>query len=508
MFLTKHILQNSTFRQFLLKNAPYRYLENITRTRIIKKVRSVIPTIPAYCEYLHKHKISTDPVNLKNLAIEDLPLTNKSEYIQKYPLKDICANGTIEDKYCLESSSGYSGEEQYWARNTYEDESFTRYLEVSSKQYLQIDKKSTLLIVCWALGTWVTGEKFAHAARVVACNSNYKLTVITPGNNFPTVINILNKFQGMFDQIVIAGYPFFIKSLLLKGPEIGIDWSQARYHIIIGGEGFPEDLRDFFAKQLHSPVNTFGQSMIASAYGSADTGIGVGHETPFSILIRRLAKKDARLSESLFGTSVHNLPVVFQFNPLNYLIENVDGEIIITAPFNGVPLIRYNLHDSGGVIPYDQINTILEEHGYNPKKELAELGHSPQDLWKLPILYVFGRSDGTIIYNGANIFLENIKEALALPEIVHSNTGRFTLSRILLENFEPKIKIVIELSQGVEVTEQLKTMYEVAVISTLARVNKEYRDQLEKLHDKATPLIEFIHPSIHPEQDTIKHKYI
>ena len=77
-----------------------------------------------------------------------------------------------------------------------------------------------------------------------------------------------------------------------------------------------------------------------------------------------------------------------------------------------------------------------------------------------------------------------------------------------LENFEPKIKIIIELSQGVQVTEQLKTMYEVGIISTLSKVNKEFKDQLNKIHEKAIPLVEFTMPSSSTPPQDIKHRYL
>jgi len=506
MYTSGSILRGYHVKKLFARYANSKITDILSTKRIGAQLKRVIPSIPAYCDFLSQHGMN--PHSIQSLELTQLPITHKSNYIQKYPLAALCTNGTLEDKYGLETSSGYSGEEQYWARNDYEQRTFTQYLEACTQKFLNIDSKSTLLIVCWALGTWVTGESFAHAARLIACKPHNKLTVITPGNNFNTVVNILRKFYGLYDQTVIAGYPFFIKNLLLKGKELGIDWGRSLYHIIAGGEGFPEDMRDFFAQQLNSPINTKGKSLITSAYGSADTGIGVGHETPLSILVRRLAKSDPRLASTLFGTSAHNLPMLFQYNPLNYYIENVDDEVIVTAPFNGIPLIRYNLHDNGGIIRFDDLQTILRERGHDIKAQLKNLGYDSSDLWRLPLLYIFGRSDGTITYNGANIYLENIKEAMALPEIVHTNTGQFTLSRILVENFEPKIKIVVELSHGVEISEQLHTKYEVAVISTLSRVNKEYRDQLDKLHEKATPLIEFTYPAKPPTEAQIKHKYL
>jgi hypothetical protein len=74
-------------------------------------------------------------------------------------------------------------------------------LEAVFRQYYQVDKKPTLVIVALMLGVWVCGEKVSWILRQMAMNNNYPLTIITPGSNAEEIIEIV----GRFSEIIISG---------------------------------------------------------------------------------------------------------------------------------------------------------------------------------------------------------------------------------------------------------------------------------------------------------------
>ena len=84
-----------------------------------------------------------------------------------------------------------------------------------------------------------------------------------------------------------------------------------------------------------------------------------------SISLRRLARTNDRLRERLLRFP-GALPMLFQFNPADFLIETSDnGELIISICRPGYlsPKIRYNIHDRGHVMQMTEIRSILKDCG-------------------------------------------------------------------------------------------------------------------------------------------------
>jgi phenylacetate-CoA ligase len=60
---------------------------------------------------------------------------------------------------------------------------------------------------------------------------------------------------------------------------------------------------------------------------------------------------------------------------------------------NGIPLIRYDIADEGGVLTRDEVLELCARHGIVPEPE-------PD----LPFVYVLGRSLFTVSFFGANVY--------------------------------------------------------------------------------------------------------
>jgi phenylacetate-CoA ligase len=109
--------------------------------------------------------------------------------------------------------------------------------------------------------------------------------------------------------------------------------------------------------------------------------------------------------------------MLFQYNPLDYYIEtDQNRELIVTINRLTVlsPRIRYNIHDLGGTVSFEQMLHHLGAHGLDPLGACRQPG---RPVFRLPFLYLFGRSDQTISYMGANIYPEDVEQALfSVPE--------------------------------------------------------------------------------------------
>jgi phenylacetate-CoA ligase len=459
----------------------------------LRTARLASKKVPAYKSYLTNSKMNG--AEIKNQEdFERLPLTDKANYFQYFPLEDVCQNGTLEDKYLIDGSSGYGGERSYWPRLTREDDNYPLFMELTYRQFFKIHKRSTLMIVTLGLGVWIAGEKVSWASRQIAMKGKYKMTVMSPGMQPDEVLDIVKKLGHFYDQVVIIGYPLSVSRIIDQGDKSGIDWPALNVKLGLGGEGFTEGWREQMSQQIGLRKDDL--IGIGSAYAAAELGMAVGRETPLSVLFRKLAYEDKALAEDLFG-QWNPLPSFCQYNPSSFYIEEINGELIFTAN-NAVPVIRYNIHDRGGVIPYNKVLDIISDHDYKPIQMLASYGYKKTDIWHMPFFYVWGRSGtaGSLSIFGLIIYSESIKVALEQPHIANKNTGNFKMESVPDDNHNPVLQIKIELALGVNPSREIENEMVTSITETLEKQNNEYVDLRHAMKDKVLP-----HVLLYPYQD-------
>jgi phenylacetate-CoA ligase len=81
----------------------------------------------------------------------------------------------------------------------------------------------TLGVVCFALGSWVGGLYTTFACRHIA-SKGYPLTLVTPGNNKAEILRAVRTLGPHFRQIVLFGYPPFLKDVIDAGVADGLAW--------------------------------------------------------------------------------------------------------------------------------------------------------------------------------------------------------------------------------------------------------------------------------------------
>lgn len=346
-------------------------------------------TVPAYHSFLRAAGWKDDP-RLDSLErARRFPTMDKASYIDVFSPAERCVGGKIPlHGTSIDESSGSSGIPYNWMRGRRELLHMHRMMSQFAR-YLGVDKVVT--INAFSMGAWATGVNTGEALRA---NGIVKST----GPDIGKILHTLH-YMGPTYHYVITGYPPFLKHLIDEGTARGFPWSSYWMTGIVGGEAMTESLRTYL-------LCTFDQ--VYSAYGASDLEMGVGGETPFSVWVRRRAAEDPALAVALFGR-VDRLPMVFQYNPLDHYLEVTDdGELLATINRRSVlsPRIRYNVHDTGGIMDFESMCALLRSHGYDP----AESGD--RSLLTLPILYLFGRSEGTLSYMGANVYPEDIEAAL------------------------------------------------------------------------------------------------
>jgi hypothetical protein len=114
------------------------------------------------------------------------------------------------------------------------------------------------------------------------------VTVATPGNNVDEILRVVDELGPRFDQVVLAGYPPFVKNVVDSGRSRGVDWPALSIRLLLAGEVFSEEWRTLVGERagMRRP-----ESDSVSLYGTADAGV-LGTETPLSVHIRRFLAAD------------------------------------------------------------------------------------------------------------------------------------------------------------------------------------------------------------------------
>jgi phenylacetate-CoA ligase len=429
----------------------------------LKLFSNVAVTVPAYKTFLSQNGIN--PANIQTESdFQTLPPLTKQNYLQKYSLPDLCRYGQIETSDMIAASSGSTGKPTYWCRFFADELEITTRFEQIFHDSFFADTRRALAVICFTLGTWVGGMFTANCCRYLAIKG-YPITVITPGNNKEEILRVVSELGANFEQVVLLGYPPFLKDVIDTGIARGIEWRQYNIKLVTAGEVFSEEWRSLVAERIGSQNPCYD---FASLYGTADAGI-LGNETPLSICIRRFLAETPEAARALFGES--RLPTLVQYDPISRFFEVEDGALLFSGN-NGIPLIRYNILDNGGIITYDAMLEFLSEWGFNVAQ--ASSLSNERGIRNLPFVYVFGRSNFTVSYFGANIYPENVTVGLEVPEIREWVTGKFVLQVIEDSDKNRHLTVTVELAPNIEASVDKKQAITTSILTQLRRLNSEF----------------------------------
>ncbi|MFD4206936.1 phenylacetate--CoA ligase family protein [Micromonospora tulbaghiae] len=360
--------------------------------------------VPAYQAFLRAR-----PDGLRR-RLRDFPETDKRGYVMAYDTSARCRDGRLPERgVVVDESAGSSGRPFNWPRGERELRAVHR--DIAGYTGLAFPMRRPFVINAYSMGAWATGTTTGAAMARIA-------TVKNTGPDLGKIVDTLREFGPGHDYLVTA-YPPFLKHLRDRLDAEDFPWSRYRIFASCGGEGMTEALRDYLEQRF---------VRVRSAYGASDLTIGIGAETRFTVWLRRRLRTDAGLRAELLGRGEQRLPMVFQYNPFATFLETNDRRELlctVTSPHVLQPRLRYNVGDEALLVPYRRI---VELAHADPVRRAEFRTAVAEERMTLPLLLLFGRSDSTVSYLGANLYPQDVEYGLYTGNPYAAEISRFCLT--------------------------------------------------------------------------------
>ncbi|MGC8776010.1 MAG: phenylacetate--CoA ligase family protein [Minisyncoccia bacterium] len=463
----KHFVYPKDINQRLkeLKTKKAEFWLDLGKNQFDKLIKFILDSTPAYRQFLKDNGIN--PQKIKGFEdLKNLPLMNKNIYLKKYNYLDLFPFRNISSK-TVSATSGSTGEPFYFPRGENLDEQYKYVSEIFLKNQWEVDKLNTLEIICFGLGLWIGGiytNKVVDELR----KDGYKITVAPVGTNKFFVLKTFKNLAKFYDQIILVGYPPFIKDLADEFDLDGVNFKNYKIRILNAAEGFSEKFREYIAKKFNL-TNKLNDNI--NIYGSVELG-GMANETAFSNLIRSIVVEKDKIFKNIFKEA-NRIPTLAQYHPYIVWFEEKDGSILASGYGDSIPLLRYAFPDRGGVITFDEMVKKLKDSGIDIFEKAKKYGFSNKIL-KLPFVYVYERSDFAVSLVGINLYPEYIKIALFNKDLQKKLTGKFSMEVIYTSNYSQKLHIHIELKKNQKPSLKLKEKTKKEIIKSLLKNSTEY----------------------------------
>jgi phenylacetate-CoA ligase len=456
--------------------------------------QSAAKRVPAYKDFLKKNRIKAELIRTKE-DFDQVPLIDKANYVTQNTLEDMSWDGTLDAARYVSTSSGSTGTPFFWPRGVAQDIAVGSMVRRLYEDIFDSKKGNTLFVDSFALGTWIAGLEFYNASKWAADAGN-KIVIVTPGIDKAEAINQIKRLSPSFSRVVLGGYPPFVKDIIEQGSISGIAWKDMDLRLMFAGEAVSEFWRDRVL-DLVGKKDDYRASV--NIYGMADVGV-VAHDTPLSCLIRRHLPED-RAGEMPAASEVLGM---YQYSPTERYFQIVGESSVIITANAGLPLIRYDTRDSGGILARDKT---IEKLG-SPFLSAVQAHSVDLKKWKLPLIYLHGRKDLSISLYALNIYVENLKHAFERSEYNSLLSGLFTMQVGHTENLDQQFQITIELSRDAEPSETLIDALTKEIIVNLHKLNSEYAKLYAAVGNRAVPKLTLVR---YGEIETIpgrKHKWV
>jgi len=469
---------------------------------VLKRFRIAQKGVPAYRNFLDRMGIR--PHTMRGTKdTTKIPPTSKSNYLRIHPWDKLCvADSLAGEALVLTATSGSTGQPFYIPRTDEVHEASMFFHGLFMERSGFNPKKPTLVVVCFGMGVWIGGLLTYEAFRRISLQK-IPLTVITPGVNKKEIFEILTRVAPSYDQLVLCGYPPFVKDVLDDGPRHGVEWSRWDMRIVCAAEAFSEKFREHL---MHSAGMKDPYRSIMNIYGSAELGT-MGTETPLTILLRRLALKNEGLYKNLFSEA-SRFPTLVQFIPEIVAFEaSKDGSIYATGG-TSLPFVRYDIGDNGGVFTYARAEEVCKEVGIDLQMEIRHAGIE-DTVMQLPFVYLYERADLSTKLYGAIIYPEHVKIGVQEKEFEKIITGRFTMTTEVDKDHKEYLEVNLELGPNVSDGEPIRELLTQSIARGLMASSDEYRYLSGSIPEKVKPrLIFWSHEDPKYFQPGIKQKWV
>jgi phenylacetate-CoA ligase len=428
------------------------------KIRAVRVHRYAMKRVPAYRNFMSKQDFEGPRISFKGATLGDVPEIDKASYIKQYYLTEKLTDGVLPQAgVMLDESSGSSGKPTSWARGAKERRFTRRIIQVAFKHL--IEDQNVIVINTFAMGAWSTGFNTSLSLLEIS-------RVKSTGPDLTKAIDTLLELGPNF-HYVICGYPPFLKQI---ADDKRVNWDKYTVSAIYGGEGISEPMR----KSLKSIFKE-----VVGSYGASDLEINIAHETEFTIALRQALIEDESLRTALLKQNRGIIPMVFQYNPYDYLFENNDkGELLVTIcrKENISPRIRYNIHDLGH-----------PENFYSFKKKLKSLNR--KDLLKLVefdfgVLFYYGRSDLSVDYYGGVVGPEEIRQIINADEDYKKKVSNFRLISYEDKEHQKHLLFALEAAKDIKISDKEKEKLLETIINQLFVLNLDFKAGYEMANHK------------------------
>jgi phenylacetate-CoA ligase len=431
-----------------------------------KLYSDAIRKIPAYKAYIDQHSSHQKKVKTYE-DFKKLPTTSKKGYLHTAKHTDLFWPEALHRPTSYSSTSGSTGEPYYFPRN----DELARQASFMVEEFLNnssYGKGRVLVLVGFGMGVWIGGVFTVRQFEIASERMKAPVSILPIGYNKKEMFKALKMLSPDYDQTILVGYPPFIKEIVDEAEEENINLQKLSIRLLFAAEAFTETFRDYVCKKagIDNPLLD-----TLNIYGTADIG-AMAYETPLSILIRRISLEDPLLFRDLFG-QYEKTPTLAQYDNRYIDFEDVDGSIYITG--NGViPLIRYSIGDNGGVRTYSQVKQLFKIYGIDLESRIKEMKIPVQR--NKPFVFVYERSDMSVLVHGIIIYPEFIKEGLLHPLLTDKFTERFTMSTKNDIYHNQFLEINLELQKNQRPTEIAKKEARKIIHQTLIKKSSEYSE--------------------------------
>lgn len=454
------------------------------KEHLLDLFKRVSLNVPAYRNFLKQNNVSRNVIRTTE-DLTSIPVMSKKNYLRENSFADLLWHGQTRLPYVLTSTSGSTGKPTYFARSHEVDDQSSLIHELIFRTSSLKQDKSTLVIVCFGMGVWIGGV-ITYQAYESMGRRGYPISILTPGINKTEILKILTDLAPQYDQLILTGYPPFLKDVIDEALAQGISFKKHRMFLLFAAEAFSEHFRDHLAEKvgIENPLTD-----TANIYGTADIGT-MAFETPLAILARRLAMKDKKLFADIFGGTMKT-PTLAQYVPEFVSFEAIGGEIFLSGD-SAMPLIRYAIGDSGGVYTFRELAERFKAHGIDLMKE-ARVAGIKNHAYELPFVYVFERIDLATTLYGLQVYPETVKEVLLDDRFTGSLTGKLALVTKYDANHDQYLEIHIEQKPNKEVGKVFAGKLLAEIVKQLREKNSEYRELCNFLGKRARPKLVFWH---------------
>ena len=230
--------------------------------------------MPAYRQLLREHGV--EPGAIVDLRDVRRPLSDphKANTFDRFPIDQLCAEGSMRDLADVLTSSGHGGRFSFGLSTRRQHDESAAMIDDALDEAFGISTRRTLAINCLPMGV-----TFSSAA----------MTVATTSVREDMADALVKTFGSHYDQIVIVSDPLFVRRLLDHARRAGRRLGPVPCGVVLGEEIFGEQFRSYVAGRLGLDIDRADGGYIMSSFGVGELGLHLCYETPATIALRRAA---------------------------------------------------------------------------------------------------------------------------------------------------------------------------------------------------------------------------